>query len=515
MHRSLREFSNFAPIYVAPLALLVAGCGAGTLPGASGTRESGQSTLMNQTFAGQNACSAKNHERPFVVEWDGTDISSFEAYASNDIVVVHYEGCDLKVLDRCRNDSVRGSLGAYRAVDWTSGSLETIDIASEMDLYAKLPLGVASLSGRVQGGEKFHMEYYVAGTRSATRDAVYREDLAKIPSCKGATHFVYAYNLGAFALGSSASLATNAEGSLYGFGGSVDKKNARNAEKKGGDLGTCKSNSATEVEGCKSPIRLTLHAIEETANPDVAAAKAPDSGASLNKAGQVESRLDMSDDARAHYDSALAKQNARDGKGCIQELDAHDKLDAKYKSTDPKSQVAMIRAQCLMLAGKCEAGKILARKSLEQTSASVSSAEQWDAKTEGLAATFCQGGDISARDKLLQAIKVLQDGSSVAKTPKAACQAAYDTFQNLSKKVKPKDDTDHMLQPATFRSVLYSMVPGCFARAGDCDTAFNLFKANYPQQGLEKVEAPQKEMIYEKGFDMAIQVNAPQCKRKK
>ena len=101
---------------------------------------------------------------------------------------------------------LKGSLGSYKAPEWTSGSVETIDISNEGELYAKLPLGAASLAGRVSGGEKFHMEYFVSGTRAATRDAVYAKDLEKISGCRGATHFVYAYNLGAFALGSQSAI---------------------------------------------------------------------------------------------------------------------------------------------------------------------------------------------------------------------------------------------------------------------------------------------------------------------
>jgi len=85
---------------------------------------------------------------------------------------------------------------ADKPVDWTSGSLESLDIANEGELYAKRPLGVATLGGRVRGGEKFHMEYFVSGTRTATRDAIYRADLQKIAGCSAVTHFVHAYKLG-------------------------------------------------------------------------------------------------------------------------------------------------------------------------------------------------------------------------------------------------------------------------------------------------------------------------------
>ena len=78
---------------------------------------------------------------------------------------------------------------------------------------------------------------------------------------------------------------------------------------------------------------------------------------------------------------------------------------------------------------------------------------------------------MSDRDKFLQAVKVLKDGSLVAKTSRSACQSAYDTFRSLSGKLKPKDESDIDLQPASLRAVVYSISPGCFAKAGDCEGA--------------------------------------------
>ena len=202
-------------------------------------------------------------------------MSSFESHANNDIVIVKYEGCKLRVLDECKNDSIRGSQGAYKPPEWTSGSLETLDIHNEGELYAKLPLGQATIGGRVSAGESFHMEYYVAGTVNATRDAVYRDDLASNPGCDSATHFVYAYNLGAFALGSANEVKSEVGGSAFGFGAGGKTSSGSKAEKKGGDLGTCKSDSATEVLGCKTPIRLNLRAIRDGANPEARPCRRP------------------------------------------------------------------------------------------------------------------------------------------------------------------------------------------------------------------------------------------------
>lgn len=344
--------------WLAMTAVLALACS--NKPQNSGTRASGQSKLMDQTFAGQNACDPANHKRPFIIEWDATDMSSFEQIVNNDIVVVRYEGCTLTVLDECRNESIRGSQGAYLPPEWTSGSLETIDISNEGELYAKLPLGSASLGGRVSGGESFHMEYFVAGTRQATRDSVYAADLAANPGCEGATHFVHSYNLGAFALGSASELNVEAGGSAYGYveaGGNRSSK--QSAEKKGGDLSTCSSDSAQEIRGCKAPIRLGLRKVRDGENPDKAAMTQPDTSESLNAAGKVEAKVDAAAQVNELRSSIMAKANAGDGQGCLNDLDAQDKLAPTQPSTDPKVPISHTRSRCLMMAGKCDAGKKL------------------------------------------------------------------------------------------------------------------------------------------------------------
>lgn len=488
------------------LALALGGCG-GSLPKSAGVRASGQSGLMNDSFAAKNACNPKNHLRPFIIEWDATDRSSFEAHAANDVVVVRYEGCEMTVLEECRNDSIRGSQGAYKPVEWTSGALEKLNISNEGELYAKLPLSVGTLGGRVQGGEKFGMEYYVAGTRNATRDAVYREDIGQNPGCEGATHFVYGYNLGAFAMGSAANLDAEVGGSAYGFGVGAKTSKSRQADKQGGELTTCKSDEAKEVEGCKSPIRLTLRPIREGANPDKTAMKAEDTPESLNAAGMVNMKLEISDMARSHLETAQAKQNSRDGKGCLSELDSYDKLEPKRKSTDPKQYVSTTRALCLMIAGKCDPGKALLRKTYENTSSMATlGPEQIDKSVEHMASMNCQG-KLAPRDELIQGFMELALGANVTKKKPEECEASYKKIKKNKDSVKPKDDEDHQVIQAT--RDLYAIAPGCFGRAGDCKRAWEVFKDNYPKDRLANVkDTSQHESIMKSTFDAMV----PKCK---
>jgi hypothetical protein len=475
------------------------GCGGGSgVPAATPERESGQSGLMNDTFAGKNKCNPKNAERPFVVEWDATDMSSFEAFATNDVVIVRYEGCELRVLDHCRDDSVRGKLGAYRPVEWTTGQLETVDISNEGELYAKLPLGAASLGGRVQGGEKFHMEYYVAGTRNASRTDVYRAELDQLSGCKGATHWVYGYNLGAFALGSVKDTSVEVGGSLYGFGAGANKKSHRAADKKGGDLGVCKSDVAAEVSGCKSPVRLILREVQTGADPSAEAAKAPDTNESLNAAGQIAAKLEMSEEARAHFTAATEKWNAGDGKGCLKELDAHDKLDPKNKSTDAKGGLGNIRAMCLMQSGQCDAGKKMMRKVQESMAQKDTDPAQIDHAVEGIAANYCQGANMSQRDQLLKALHTLAY-SSYKKVDLATCKSSYDTATRLKSVVKPRDENDSEVVNAARMLSVHG--PQCFERAGDCATAYKLSVVENPITGEEKLDAETRNKLRLEQFE--------------
>ncbi len=484
----------------------LAACAGETTPAASAPRESGQSSLMNDTFAGKNRCNPDEQDRPFVVEWDATDMSSLESIAAQDVVVVRYEGCKLTVLDRCRNESIHGALGAYKAVDWTSGQLESVDVANVGELYAKLPLGAASLGGRVEAGEKFHMEYFVAGTRSASRGDVYRADLEKLPGCQGATHFVYGYNLGAFALGSVKQGQANAGGSLYGFGAGGTAKSHHQVDKKGGDLGVCRGNSATEVAGCKAPIRLILRSIAQGENPNQEEHAAPDTDASLNAAGQISTRLDMSDQAREHFASAQEKLNAGDGAGCLRELDAHDQLDPGHKSTDPKGGFGLVRGQCLMLAGKCDAGKDLVRKSWEASSPSDAPPGQADRTADGLASKYCQG-EMSERDQFLKALRQISQ-SSFVKTDLATCKNAYETVTRLRAKVTPRGEEDAEVVNA--QRLITADAPRCFGKAGDCESAFKAFVAEFPKEGTEKWDADLKKKILESQFESSV----PTCKGK-
>ncbi|HEY8039464.1 MAG TPA: hypothetical protein VIF15_06705 [Polyangiaceae bacterium] len=490
---------------VLPLPLIVLACMPLAACGGPSAEHGGQSSLIDRTFAGRNKCDAKNHNRPFIIEWDATDQSSFQARASSDVVFVKYEGCDLQVLEGCSDDSVKGKFGGYRAVDWTAGQLEAIDIADEDQLFAKLPLGALSLDGRVQHGEKFHMEYFVSGTRSATREHVYRNALSKIAACQGATHFVYGYNLGAFGLASASNLKGEVNGSYLGFGGGGSHSTDTKADKKGGDLSSCTSDAAREVETCKVPIRLTLREISDGDDPDVAAAQAPETDQAANLAGQLKAETDAQKEAAQHAKAALDKLNAHDGKGCIAELDQHDRLDPRPEglSTSPKTgQLARRRGVCVMLAGQCDAGKQLFRKGYDAEFPN-DAPEHAQSVLDATTGQFCQGASMSSRDKILHAKDALMQGGMTGRPlDSASCMDAYQTLKTSGALT---GDT-HSDDPAKVTAVGITVAATkCFSRAGDCATAYKVYAE------LTRMWRPDQKDQY---MRPAFEGTSPECKGK-
>ncbi|MBS2014312.1 MAG: hypothetical protein JST00_15605 [Deltaproteobacteria bacterium] len=313
------------------IAALAAGaCGAPRAPEPTGR-------LMDHTTAGSNRCTVtKSHTRPFVIEWDATDLASFQAKAEHDLVFVRYQGCNLTVLD-CADGSVRGKLGAYRPTEWTSGGLESFEMTTEQDLYAQLPLGAPGLAGRVNAGESLRLRYFVSGVVTATRDTAYRTDLPAQGLCAGATHFVYAYNLGAFELASGAHTRTS----------SGPPPSERAVLKRGGELDACRDEISRANKRCAVPIRITLREIEAGPTPYATSPHPPPSGGmdAMLEAGKLRT-------------SAQRKLQDGDGAGCLRDLERALEVDPDRERADVQCQ---LHGQCTMRAGKCDLGKELLR----------------------------------------------------------------------------------------------------------------------------------------------------------
>ncbi len=450
------------------LALSTALAGCGGTPMARDTRESGQSQLMARAFAGHDRCQAKDatdsaRARPFVIEWDGTDMSSFEGRAASDVVVVRYSGCNLEVLDACSDDTVRGKYGTYLPPVWTSGAVESLEISSADDLYAKLPLGAASLGGRVDAGEHFTMKYFVSGTRTATRNQLYRSELAGNPACVGATHFVYAYNVGAFSLDSQANGSATTSNKLGGAGVGADHSEHSHAVKSGGQLDSCQGSQAKDVATCRVPIRLTLRPLADGDNPQPTVAAPP---AAASGRGNVEQ-------ATEHRAAAMRSFLARDGVACVREFDAADALDPApgRVSTNPLGTL-QTRSMCELLAGSCDQGRRDFRVTVEHNP-NFTRPEQIDDQVRDISARFCTSKSGSAAEEAWRATTRMRIASQ--QRDGDACLAAYTALKGALPGWKPDPRDDGEMDRHRQASQVGQLAVPCLVAAKRCEDARRLW----------------------------------------
>lgn len=455
MNRALRALAP-ASIFLS----LVAACASTPAP---------RTNLMDRTVAGQNRCTvAKSHDRPFVVEWDATDLAQFEAQAKTDVVVVHYEGCEMKVLYTCKDPSLPGMIGTYPELSFTSGSVEQVDIKDEGELYANLPLGAAALGARVERGDTLHLRYYVSGVATASRDEVYRKDLAAKKGCEGATHFVAAYNVGAFEISATSRDKQSAGVGVAGVGAGGSQTHEEAALKHAGDLKTC---VAHDQSACRAPIRLVLRPITEGERSAPSAKAQGGGGATDNDPiGQA---------AMLKY-SAHKKWEAKDPGGCIEDLDRAEALDGAHPHP-------YLRAHCEGLLGHCESAAKQYRLSLAQGDEQKKLTDaELDRKTASWLVTFdkCKATTkVPQQDELGEAAEKACKEKGEASVTCAMMKRAKDARDaqasqrwpqcvSAAKEIVAKWSTLPFEQPYT-ALVLKTMKIGalCAAQADHCDVA--------------------------------------------
>src|SRR4051794_15200173 len=141
----------------------------------------GSSTLP-QGMAPLGKCRvAASQTSPLVTEWPASEKANLEVLLRSGAVAVAYSGCSLRVLPQCR---VRGNYRWQR----TTPATDNLEINNEDDLYARLPLGAASLESELKRSGKLAVQTMVSGQLKL--------DDAEVPSvpsdgaCAQATHVV-------------------------------------------------------------------------------------------------------------------------------------------------------------------------------------------------------------------------------------------------------------------------------------------------------------------------------------
>jgi hypothetical protein len=197
---------------------------------------------------------AASHTNPLVTEWPGSEKANLEVMLRSGAVAVAYSGCTMRLLPECR---VRGKYRWQR----TTPASDNLEINNEDELYARLPLGAASLEGELKRAGKLTVQTIVSGQLKLEEAGV--ADVAADGACAGATHLVSSLTVGAFALTSGASASGKAGASVASLGEAGGSTN-RSAQlmRSAGDPAVCGSGTEEAPHpNCASPVQVFLRAL--------------------------------------------------------------------------------------------------------------------------------------------------------------------------------------------------------------------------------------------------------------
>jgi len=236
-----------------PCILLLA-CGPGTVsnevatpnPPPSGAEALGESPPV---------CSGDpTAARPLILDASAQLRADLELAMQEGIAVVRYDCASLEVLPRC---SLKGS---YRFAG-INRKEEVVRLANADQIAANLPLGFASIRGKLDRSEALDLAMVMVGRRSTPHRGLRKSAEKEGAGCDGATHLVQAAFVGAFALkrGSKGEVSSAAE--VFGAGAEGRSSAERETLTRDGDVEACGSSSgdaSAPPSGCGAMLRLDL-----------------------------------------------------------------------------------------------------------------------------------------------------------------------------------------------------------------------------------------------------------------
>jgi hypothetical protein len=211
--------------------------------------------LLPRAPAEQGRCRvAASQSSPLVTEWPASEKANLEVLLRTGAVAVAYSGCSMRVLSECR---VRGVYQWTR----TTPATDALEINDADELFAKLPLGAASLESELKRSGKLSVQTMISGQLRLDGGVV--ADVPKEGPCAQATHVVAALSLGAFSLKSGGK--RSAEGGVKVASiGEAGLKHEKSADllRSAGDFDSCSAGTAEGPSAnCASPIQAFLQAI--------------------------------------------------------------------------------------------------------------------------------------------------------------------------------------------------------------------------------------------------------------
>ena len=194
--------------------------------------------------------------KPLVIDWPAAERAALEARARSGLVPVRWQGCEFEVLTNCIGP------GSYTYVG-LNPKVETVHIRTEDELYANLPVGAASLEGKLQRYGSLDVDMVVIGRKEADRFDFHRTEMNG--RCEQATHVITGLTVGAFTFlaGAGATIGGGVEAKGVGVGGeSSSERKLLNADGRADACNLAKEVDIAPPEGCGALLRVELVPIE-------------------------------------------------------------------------------------------------------------------------------------------------------------------------------------------------------------------------------------------------------------
>ncbi|MEM1029060.1 MAG: hypothetical protein AAGN82_01865 [Myxococcota bacterium] len=211
----------------------------------------------------------RTYAEPLVVDWSTAGRTDLEVAMKSGVAVVHYDCEELRLINGCRLPARYAFAGVSLKEE-----LHRMDNADEVQ--ARFPVSGVTLSAGVDRASVLDLALMVIGKQSTTLAAADPGMLEG--SCEGATHFVRAATLGAFAMDRSSSGRARAAADVFGFGAAGSSASERSHVTRDGNPKACQKGRVDGAEAppdCSAALRLELIPLTPAETPSVSERAAP------------------------------------------------------------------------------------------------------------------------------------------------------------------------------------------------------------------------------------------------
>jgi formylglycine-generating enzyme required for sulfatase activity len=209
-----------------------------------------------EAFEGVSCSAVRPQTEPDLMAWDPGSRLNLKRLRGEGVVAVRYEaeGCNVKLelLSNCL------ATGSYKYTPYSANEHKVAHNANE--LFAQLPIGAASLTGKVKGDKALRTDYMLVGQYALPAASSFKRGDLRGADCSRATHVVSAVYAGGFALVSGEERALDAAATVFGAGAGASQLASAERLADEGNPQACKEaqETAKASDKCDVPLRIGL-----------------------------------------------------------------------------------------------------------------------------------------------------------------------------------------------------------------------------------------------------------------